>query len=55
MIEGFYPLIDLLNELSICLELILHNPIVDLFQPLNLVLRIRYPALMHKLFLGESP
>lgn len=40
MIEGLYPLIDLLDKLGICFELIVHDSSEDLFQPLGRKLRV---------------
>ena len=40
MVEGLYPLIDLLDKLGICFELIFHNSSEDLLEPLGSKLRV---------------
>lgn len=40
MVEGLYPLIDLLDKLGICFELIVHDSCEDLFQSLGRKLRV---------------
>ena len=40
MVERLYPLIDLLDKLGICFELIFHNSSEDILEPLGSKLRV---------------